>query len=191
MWLKTVKSGKNPPFMNLETDNSKGNERKAVANAIANYNKNRNAQNENALNNALSLYYEAFLDEQRKHIKETEDLREERINASLERFTSDRFELSPKSSQNSSKNLNKDEILAEVIANYINMGAEILPVNPEVRVRERKFNASINEVQKNYFQNPNSENKSKLRNEIAKAFETALEVRIQSVLNAQNKGLKG
>ena len=23
MWLKTVKSGKNPPFMNLETDNSK------------------------------------------------------------------------------------------------------------------------------------------------------------------------
>lgn len=45
MWLKTVKSGKNPPFMNLETDNSKGNERKAVANAIANYNKNRNAQN--------------------------------------------------------------------------------------------------------------------------------------------------
>ena len=191
MWLKTVKSGKNPPFMNLETDNNKGNERKAVANAIANYNKNRNAQNENALNNALSLYYEAFLDEQRKHIKETEDLREERINASLERFTSDRFELSPKSSQNSSKNLNKDEILAEVIANYINMGAEILPVNPEARVRERKFNASINEAQKNYFQNPNSENKSKLRNEIAKAFETALEVRIQSVLNSQNKGVKG
>ena len=187
MWLKTVKSGKNLPFMNLETDNNKGNERKAVANAIANYNKNRNAQNENA----LSLYYEAFLDEQRKHIKETEDLREERINASLERFTSDRFELSPKSSQNSSKNLNKDEILAEVIANYINMGAEILPVNPKARVRERKFNASINEAQKNYFQNPNSENKSKLRNEIAKAFETALEVRIQSVLNSQNKGVKG
>ena len=45
MWLKTVKSGKNLPFMNLETDNNKGNERKAVANAIANYNKNRNAQN--------------------------------------------------------------------------------------------------------------------------------------------------
>ena len=151
MCLKTVKSGKNPPFMNLETDNNKGNERKAVANAIANYNKNRNAQNENALNSALSSYYEAFLDEQRKHIKETEDLREERINASLERFTSDRFELSPKSSQNSSKNLNKDEILAEVIANYINMGAEILPVNPEARVRERKFNASINEAQKITF----------------------------------------
>lgn len=93
----------------------------------------------------------SFLDEQRKHINETEDLREERINASLERFTSDIFELSPKSSQNSSKNLNKDEILAEVIANYINMGAEILPVNPWARVRERKFNASINEAQKITF----------------------------------------
>ena len=45
MWLKTVKSGENLPFMNLETDNNKGNERKAVANAIANYDKNRNAQN--------------------------------------------------------------------------------------------------------------------------------------------------
>ena len=45
MWLKTVKTGKNPPFMILETDYSKGNERKVLANAIAYYNKNRFAQN--------------------------------------------------------------------------------------------------------------------------------------------------
>lgn len=191
MWIKTVKSGKNPPFMNLETDNNKGNERQAVANAIVEYNKNRNAQNETALKKALENYYEAFLDEQREHIKETEDLRDERINASLERFTSDRFALSPKSAQNNSKNINKDEILAEIIANYINAGAEILPVNPEARVRERKFNAAINDAQKVYFKSPNSENKEKLRYEIAKAFETALEVRIQSVQNAQNKGING
>ena len=191
MWIKTVKSGKNPPFMNLETDNNKGNEMEVVANAIAEYNKNRDSQNENSLKKALENYYEAFLDEQRMHIKETEDLREERINASLERFTSDRFELSPKSSQNDSKNINRDEILAEIIASYINVGAEILPVNPEARVRERKFNASINDAQKIYSQNPTAENKSKLRDEIAKAFEASLEARIQSVQKAQNKGING
>ena len=93
-WLNGVKRGKNPPFMNLETDNNKGNEREIVAKAISAYNQNKSAHNEKALKDALSAYYEAFLQEQRVHIKETEDLREERIKASFERFTSERFMLS-------------------------------------------------------------------------------------------------
>lgn len=189
-WLNGVKRGKNPPFMNLETDNNKGNEREIVAKAINAYNQNKSAHNEKALREALSAYYEAFLEEQRVHIKETEDLRNERITASLERFTSERFMLS-KGGKNSAKNLSKDEILAEIIANFINVGAEFVPVNPESRVRERKFNALINDAQKVYLQNPSNVNKAKLREAIAEAYNAALQARIQSVNQSAKKGVSG
>ena len=191
-WLNGVKRGKNPPFMNLETDNNKGNEREIVAKAIGAYNQNKSAHNEKALHKALSAYYEAFLQEQRVHIKETEDLREERIKASFERFTSERFALSPKGAQSKvAQNLSKDEILAEIIANFINVGAEFVPVNPESRVRERKFNALINDAQKAYLQNPSKENKAKLREAIAEAYNVALEARIHSVNQSSKKGVSG
>lgn len=189
-WLNGVKRGKNPPFMNLQTDNNKGNEREIVAKAISAYNQNKSAQNERVLREALSAYYEAFLEEQRVHIKETEDLRSERITASLERFTSERFMLS-KGGKNSAKNLSKDEILAEIIANFINVGAEFVPVNPESRVRERKFNALINDAQKAYLQNPSNVNKAKLREAIAEAYNAALQARIQSVNQSAKKGVSG
>ncbi len=127
---------KNPPFMNLESDIHKGNERQIVAKAINAYNQNKSAQNESALRKALSAYYEAFLDEQRVHIKESEDLRSERIAMSFERFSSDRFALSPKGGTKSANRLSVDEILAEIIANYINVGAEMLPVNPACESRK-------------------------------------------------------
>lgn len=189
-WLNGVKRGKNPPFMNLETDNNKGNEREIVAKAINAYNQNKNAANEKALKEALSAYYEAFLQEQRAHIKETQDLRDERIKASFERFSSERFALNLKQNK-SAQNLSKDEILAEIIANFINVGAEFVPVNPESRVRERKFNALINDAQKEYLQNPSKENKAKLREAIAKAYNAALEARIQSVNQSAKKGASG
>lgn len=191
-WLNGVKRGKNPPFMNLQTDNNKGDERQIVAKAINIYNQNKSAQNERTLREALSAYYEAFLEEQRAHIKETEDLRSERIAMSFERFSSDRFALSPKGLANKSANrLSADEVLAEIIANYINVGAEMLPVNPESRVRERKFNAQINDAQKAYLQDKSAQNKAKLREAIAEAYNAALSARMQSVKNAQNKGIKG
>lgn len=191
-WLNGVKRGKNPPFMNLQTDNNKGGERQIVAKAINAYNQNKSAQNERTLREALSAYYEAFLEEQRAHIKETEDLRSERIAMSFERFSSDRFAISPKGGANKSANrLSVDEVLAEIIANYINVGAEMLPVNPESRVRERKFNAQINDAQKAYLQDKSAQNKAKLREAIAEAYNAALSARMQSVKSAQNKGIKG
>lgn len=178
--------------MNLQTDNNKGGERQVVAKAISAYNQNKSAQNESALREALSAYYEAFLEEQRAHIKETEDLRSERIAISFERFSSDRFALSPKGGANKSANrLSVDEVLAEIIANYINVGAEMLPVNPESRVRERKFNAQINDAQKAYLQDKSAQNKAKLREAIAEAYNAALIARVQSVKSAQSKGTKG
>lgn len=178
--------------MNLQTDNNKGNERQIIAKAISAYNQNKSAQNESVLREALSAYYEAFLEEQRAHIKETEDLRSERIAMSFERFSSDRFALSPKGEANKSANrLSVDEVLAEIIANYINVGAEMLPVNPESRVRERKFNAQINDAQKAYLQDKSAQNKAKLREAIAEAYNAALMARVQSVKSAQSKGTKG
>lgn len=189
-WLNGVKRGKNPPFMNLNND--KGVEREAVAKAISAYNQNKIAHNEKALKEALSAYYEAFLEEQRVHIKETEDLRQQRIKASFERFSSDRFVVNPHGAHNkSAENLNKDEILAEIIANYINAGAEILPVNPESRVRERKFNALINDAQKAYLQDKSAQNLANLRNAVAQAYQSALEARMQSVNESLRKGVRG
>ncbi len=190
-WLNGVKRSKNPPFMNLESDNHKGNERQIVAKAINAYNQNKSTQNESVLREALNAYYEAFLEEQRVHIKETEDLRSERIAMSFERFSSDRFALSPKGGAKSANRLSVDEILAEIIANYINVGAEMLPVNPESRVRERKFNAQINDAQKAYLQNKSAQNKAKLREAIAEAYNAALTARVQSAKSAQSKGTKG
>lgn len=187
-WLKAVKAGKNPPFMNLQTPNKKGDERQLVANAISAYKQNANSQNEKALKEALSAYYEAFLDEQRAHIKETQDLKEERIKASLEHFTSERFDIRP---QKARPTFTQSDILAEIIATYLNAGAQIVPVNPEARVREREFNAQINAAQKAYLADKSEANKAALRAQIQKAFETALNVRLSEFEKAQSKGIKG
>lgn len=187
-WLKAVKSGKNPPFMDLA--NKKDDERQVVANAISAYRQNANSQNEKAVKEALSAYYNAFLDEQRAHIKETQDLREERIQASLERFTSERFDISPKN-RGKFDSAKPSEFLAEIIAAYLNAGAQIVPVNPEARVREREFNAQINAAQKAYLADKSEANKANLRAQIQKAFETAYNVRLTEFAKAENKGISG
>lgn len=176
--------------MNLETDNNKGNERQIVAKAISAYNQNKNTQNERTLKETLNAYYEAFLEEQRAHIKETGNLRQERIKASFERFASERFALS-KGGKNGTENLNRDEILAEIIANYISIGAEIVPVNPESRVQECKFNALINDAQKAYLQDRSTQNLANLRNAVAEAYQSTLQARIQNVNNTKAKGVRG
>ena len=186
-WLKAVKMGKNPPFMSLETPNKKGAEREAVAKAISTYRENANSQSEKAVKDALSAYYEAFLNEQRQHIKETQDLRDERIQASLERFTSERFNIK----QQRRAKADEKDILAEIIAAYLNAGAVFVPVNPESRVREREFNAQINAAQKAYLADKSAENKAKLRTQIKNAFETAYKVRLSEFANAEKKGLGG
>ena len=192
-WLKAVKSGKNPPFMNLQTPNKKGNERQVVANAISAYQQNANSQNEKALKEALNAYYDAFLNEQRAHIKETQDLREERIQASLERFTSESFDISVKKRGKFDKRVKAEpsEFLAEIIAAYFNAGAQIVPVNPDARVRERELNAQINTAQKAYLTDKSEANKANLRAQIQKAFETAYNARFAEFKKAENKGLKG
>lgn len=190
-WLKAVKAGKNPPFMNLQTPNKKGSERQAVANAISAYQQNANSQNEKAVQEALNAYYEAFLNEQRAHIKETQDLREERIQESLQRFTSERFDISPKNRGKFDKGAKPSEFLAEIIAAYLNAGAQIVPVNPEARVREREFNAQINAAQKAYLADKSEANKANLRAQIQKAFEMAYNARLAEFKKAESKGISG
>ena len=134
----------------------------------------------------------AFLDEQRAHIKETQDLRDERIKASLERFTSQNFDISPKKGGKFERaKADESEFLAEFIVSYLNAGAQNLPVNPEARVREREFNAQINAALKAYFADKSEANKAKLRAQIQKAFQTAYSVRLEEFKKAQSKGLKG
>ena len=191
-WLKAIKAGKNPPFMDLQMPNKKASQKQAVANAISTYRQSPSPQNQKALTEALSAYYEAFLDEQRAHIKETQDLRDERIKASLERFTSQNFDISPKKGGKFERaKADESEFLAEIIASYLNAGAQNLPVNPEARVREREFNAQINAALKAYFADKSETNKAKLRAQIQKAFQTAYSVRLEEFKKAQSKGLKG
>ncbi len=187
-WLKAVTSGDMPPFMKLNTENHKGDERQVIAKAIEAYRKNPSAKNEDKIKEALEAYYDVFLEEQVKHIKETEDSREMRMAASLERFTSDRFRPGIKGA---ASNVKQEESLAEIICNYISIGAEIVPVNPEARVRERGYNAAINAAQAEYLKNPTLENRNKLRAEIAAAFHNTYDVRIEEFNKAQSKGLNG
>ena len=110
-WLQSVKSGGVPPFMKLNTENHKGDERKEVAAAIEDYKNKPSAKNENKVKKALNNYYDAFLIEQEKHIKDTEQSREARLTASFERFTSDRFRPKARPGQK----LNEDDVLSEII----------------------------------------------------------------------------
>lgn len=187
-WMRSVDAGDVPPFLKLNTENHKGKERKVVADAIDAYRKDHSEKNRDAVWQALYAYYDVFLEEQRKHIKDTENSREERMAMSLERFTSGKF---MKRHRRTKSNLTTDEALAEIICYYISIGAEIVPVNPEARVRERTFNASIYKAQKQYNENPSEENMDALKTEIDKAFKTAYNVRIEAFAKAEKKGDKG
>lgn len=187
-WLGSVRSGGLPPFMTLNTENHKGNERKTVAEAVAVYRQYPSSQNEKRVKAALEVYYNAFIIEQQKHIKETEDSREDRMKASLARFTSDRF----RPGRNGDKSIvNQKDALMEIVASYLSSGAEIVPVNPEARVRERGCNSAINTAQTAYFNDPSIKNQAALRAEIAKAFQAAYDVRLYEIDRAEKKGLAG
>lgn len=186
-WLRTVMAGGMPPFMSLSTDNNKGNERQVVAEAAEAYRANPSSANRSLVKQALEAYYDAFLREQEVHIQETEELRETRIAASLEYFTSDRFQ--PQTGATNTVEL--EDTLAEIIVSYISVGAASIPVNPEARVRERAFNAAISSAQTVYLSNPTEENKAALREEISKAFQTAYDVRVEEFSVAENKGSDG
>ena len=173
--------------MKLNTENHKGDERKEVAAAIEDYKNKPSAKNENKVKKALNNYYDAFLFEQEKHIKDTEQSREARLTASFERFTSDRFR--PKARQG--QKLKEDDVLSEIICNYISIGSEIVPVNPEARVRERGFNAAINSAKSAYMKNPTKKNRELLKDEVTKAFRTAYDVRVEEFSKAKKKGDKG
>jgi len=187
-WMRAIRSGDVPPFMKLNTENHKGNERRAVADAVEAYRKNPSRQSENAVRESLNVYYDAFLDEQEKHVKDTEEAREMRMRTSLTRFTSDRFLPNPRTVQTS---VGQEDTLAEIVCWYISVGAEIVPVNPEARVRERGFNLAINTAQTNYLKDSTAENRAKLRDEIVKAFQVTYDVRLEEFAKAEKKGIAG
>jgi hypothetical protein len=187
-WMQAVRSGDVPPFLKLNTENHKGSERKVVSDAVAAYKKNPSSQNETRVNRALNVYYDAFLDEQEKHIIETEGNRETKMTTALERFTSDRFR---PSGQTVKSTVKQEEALAEIICYYIAVGAEIVPVNPEARVRERSSNSAINTAQAAYLKNPTPKNRVALKDEIAKAFQLAYDVRLEEFAKAEKKELDG
>ncbi len=187
-WMQAIRSGDMPSFMKLNTENHKGNERKAIADAVEAYRNNSSPENENMVKASLEGYYDAFLDEQEKHIKDTEDSRETRMATSLERFTSDRFRPGQMKAKTTVK---RGDALAEIICCYISVGAEIVPVNPEARVRERGSNSAINSAQTSYLKNPTEENRVKLKEEVTKAFQTAYDVRLEECTKAEKKGIDG
>lgn len=186
-WMKTIRAGGMPPFMSLTTTDDKGSERQAVADAVALYRQERTMENEAQVQQALEAYYNAFLAEQAYHIEETIALQESRTAASLEYFTSDRFQ--PQLRTEST--VTQEDTLAEIICAYISVGAQFLPVNPEARVREREFNAAITAAQLAFLAAPTDENLSNLRAELAKAFETAYDVRVEEYAHAAASGSSG
>lgn len=186
-WLNTVLKGGMPPFMSLSTDNNKGTERQAVADAVEAYRNIRSSENKELVKQALENYYDAFLHEQEEHIVETEELRESRIADSLERFTSDLF----KPQVSTSNTIEQEAALAEIICAYISVGAEIVPVNPEARVREREINGAVSNAQMLYINDPNEENMKNLQNEVERAFQIAYEVRLEAYAVAESKGMGG
>lgn len=186
-WMRTILNGGMPPFMSLSSDNNKGGERQALADAVDTYRENSSTYNRALVRQALEAYYDVFLREQEEHINETEELRETRIAASLEYFTSDRF----KPQVNITNTVKQEDALAEIICAYISVGAKVVPVNPEARVREREINAAISSAQTVYLNVPTEENKTKLQEEIANAFQTAYDVRLEEYAIAENKGSGG
>lgn len=186
-WLHTVMEGGIPPFLNLATDNQKEEARKAVADAVTAYQTEPSESTREQVLNGLNAYYDAFLEEQEVHITETEALKEQRVTAALNHFTSDNFQ--PQISDG--EQVEQDSILAELICNYIAAGAVFLPVDPEARVREREMNAAISEAQDQYFSDPSPQNEEAVRSAVAEAFETAYEVRKNSCLSASDKGTEG
>lgn len=186
-WMRTVLNGGMPPFMSLKTDNNKGGERQMVADAVAAYRKSPSSHNKISLEESLAAYYDAFLKEQQGHITETEKLRDARVKASLEYFASDLFQ----PGVNVKNNIRQEDVLAEIMCAYISAGAEIIPVNPEARVRERAINADISNARALYLNDPVEYNKAKLKEEISKAFQTAYSVRQEGYVAAQKKGSAG
>lgn len=186
-WLKSIINGDMPPFMSLSTDNNKGEWRQAVADAVEVYRAESNNVNKELVKQSLENYYDAFLNEQEEHIIDTENERETRIATSLAYFTSELFN----PSIGVITSVDREDVLAEIICSYISSGAEIVPVNPEARVRERQYNASIKEAQFTYIDNPTSENKAILEEKIKEAFQAALDFRIEEFEFAQNKGSLG
>ncbi len=187
LWMRAVLNGNMPPFMSLSTDNNKGEEREAVGNAIAIYRANMCAETKQMVKDSLENYYDVFLQEQQEHIIDTENTRETRIQTALLYFTSDLF--SP--SKGVTTELASDDVLAEIICQYISAGAEIVPVNPEARVREREYNANITNAQIEYVNNPTQQNYNVLQQEVTKAFQSALDVRIEETDLAKEKGCDG
>lgn len=186
-WMRTVIAAGIPPFMSLVTDNNKGNEREAIAYAVDTYRESPSSENKSLVQQALEDYYDAFLAEQQAHIIETEELRNTRIATSLEYFTSDCFKLQA-SFQNK---IAQEDVLAEIICNYISIGAELIPVNPEARVKEREFNSAIYEAQMAYLDNPTDENETSLRNILTEVFKTAYDVRLEGYDTGEAKGDSG
>lgn len=182
-WLKAVVLGGTPPFMTLAVQDDKGGERQAVADAIAAYQQDGSATNKDTVRTALEAYYDAFLAEQVAHIAETEELKETRIVSAFEHFTSDRFQVG----MSSGKTVNPEDVLAEIMASYISVGAVLLPVNPEARVNERQWNATIMEAQGAYLNEPTEENLSDLRDAIAGVFDTVYNVRLEGINAALSK----
>jgi len=170
--------------MSLSTDNNKDTERQAIADAVAVYGKTHSSADLEIVKQCLANYYDAFLKEQQEHIEETEELRETRVATSLEYFTSDRFQ----PQMNTKITVTESDVLAEMICSYICTGAEIVPVNPEARVREREYNANITNAQMDYLNQTSEQNKVALKNEITKAFEETYKVRLEQYAIAEKKG---
>lgn len=189
-YINLIKRGKTPPFMNNTQGSGdlKGMERQRLSQAIKEYHSNpKSERNLQKVREVLNEYYEAFLEEQRVHIKETIDLRESRIAESLERFSKG-FK-KPIREMRKPKEIAKEDILLDIIIAYISIGAEFVPVNPEARVREREFNAKINNAFKQYEANKSAENRENLRIEILNALQNALKVRLQELARAEQKGI--
>ena len=186
-WMKTVISGGMPAFMSIGMNDDKGDYRAAVSKAVDTYRTKKTKQNREAVKQALTDYYDAFLAEQKYHMEETIELKDERVAASLEYFTSDSF----MPATGSVEDVAMQDALAEIMCAYISVGAQIVPVNPEARVRERNFNASIKTAQIDYISNETDENLSALRAALSEAFETAYEVRVSETAQAVEKGTVG
>ncbi len=185
-YMAVILKGGMPPFLSI-TGDDKMVERQAVSDAITVYRTSPTEANKALVKKAVETYYDAFTTEQALHIEETIALKDSRIATTLEYFTSELF--NPTVSNQEA--VDEDSVLAEIICQYISVGAEIVPVNPEARVRERTYNASITTAQTNYFNNPKEENKTTLRNEIELAFDAAYDARLEEYAIAENKGVEG
>lgn len=184
-WLRLASAGKSPPFLQRE-GNAKNT--KAVQNALSAYQSSHSARDKATLQEALNGYYDAFLDEQRAHITETKNLKQERIDKALAHFSDPHFKPSHSAREAS---INEEEALIDIIRMYILRGAEFVPVDPAARVREREFNARIESAKQSYEAAPTNANKQKLTNEVKAALQAALNARIQAVKKAEQRGIEG